>query len=173
MENGKLINRRYNIWVDNDYVSSEAGRIAEDYLTRWETINDRKTMVNGVEYNRLDLVLKEIKGIYVDYMDTPGQNSLPKQQALAEDVDSLLAAIKADCAEGNMAQSYMYHSGSFRMEDDYSEKGYYDMPELGISISSENYTWWVSIYPDSVHTLEWMRDHEVLNVEVRPENIPY
>lgn len=173
MENGKLINRRYNIWVDNDYVSSEAGRIAESYLTRWETINNRKVTIGGGEYNRLDLVLENIKGIYVDYMDTPGQNSLPKQQALAEDVDSLLAAIKADCAEGNMAQNFMYHSGSFRMEDDYSEKGYYDMPELGISISSENYTWWVSIYPDSVHTLEWMRDRGVLNVEVRPENIPY
>jgi hypothetical protein len=159
--------------VDNAYVQSEAGRIAESYLTRWETINNRTATVNGVEYNRLDLVLENIKGIYVDYMDTSGQNSLPKQQALAEDVDSLLAAIKADCAEGNMAQNFMYHSGSFRMEDDYSEKGYYDMPELGVSISSENYTWWVSIYPDSVHTLEWMRDHEVLNVEVRPEGIPY
>ena len=173
MENGKLINRRYNIWVDNAYVQSEAGRIAEDYLTHWDTINNRKTMVNGVEYNRLDLVLKDIKGIYVDYMDTPGQNTLPKQQELAEDVDSLIAAIKADCAEGNMAQSYMYHSGSFRMEDDYAEKGYYEMPELGISISGDDYTWWISVYPDSLHTLRWMRTHGVLKAEVRPETIAY
>jgi hypothetical protein len=173
MENGKLINRRYNIWVDNDYVSSEAGRIAESYLTRWDTLYDRKTMVNGVEYNRLDLVLKDIKGIYVDYMDAPGQHSLQKQAALAEDVDSLLAAIQADCAEGNMAQGYMYHSGSFRVEDEYAEKGYYEMPELGISILGEDHTWWVSVYPDSFHTLRWMQEHEVLNVEVCAESIPY
>ena len=173
MENGKLINRRYNIWVNNDSVSSEAGRIAEDYLTRWDTLNDRTTMVNGVEYNRLDLVLKDIKGIYVDYMDAPGQHSLQKQAALAKDVDSLIAAIQADCAEGNMAQGYMYHSGSFRVEDEYAEKGYYEMPELGVSITSDDYTWWVSVYPDSLHTLRWMQEHEVLNVEVRAESIPY
>ena len=173
MKNGKLIDRRYNIWVDNAYVRSEAGRIAEDYLTRWETINDQKVLVNGVEYNRLDLVLENIQGIYVDYMDIKGQDTRPQQAALAQDVDSLIAAMKADCAAGNMAQNYMYHTGSFRMEDDYSEKGYYDFPELGISISSENYNWWVSIYPDSIHTLEWLRDHGVLNAEVRPESIPY
>ena len=173
MKNGKLIDRRYNIWVDNAYVRSEAGRIAEDYLTRWETINDQKVLVNGVEYNRLDLVLENIQGIYVDYMDIKGQDTRPQQAALAQDVDSLIAAMKADCAAGNMAQNYMYHTGSFRMEDDYSEKGYYDFPELGISISSENYNWWVSIYPDSIHTLEWMQEHGVLNMEVRPESIPY
>ena len=86
---------------------------------------------------------------------------------------ALLAALKADCAEGNMAQSYMYHSGSFRMEDDYAEKGYYEMPELGISISGEKYTWWISIYPDSLHTLRWLQDHGALTLEVRPESIPY
>ena len=98
---------------------------------------------------------------------------MAKQAELARDVDSLITAIQADCAEGNMAQTYFYHTGSFRVEDDYSEKGYYDMPELGVSISSENYTWWVSIYPDSVHTLEWIRDHDALQVEVHPEAIPY
>ena len=126
-----------------------------------------------MEYNRLDLVQENIQGIYVDYMDIKGQDTRPQQAALAQDVDSLIAAMKADCAAGNMAQSYMYHTGSFRMEDDYSEKGYYDFPELGISISSENYNWWVSIYPDSIHTLEWMREHGVLNMEVRPESVPY
>ena len=170
MENGKLINRRYNIWVDNEYVKSEAGRIAEDYLTRWETINDRTTMIGGVEYNRLDLVLQDVTEIYVDYMDA---DSHEQQKALAEDVDSLLAALKADCAEGNMAQSYLYHSGCFRVEDDYSEKGYHDMPELGISITGEKHTWWISIFPDSLHTLRWLQDHGALTLEVRPESIPY
>ena len=170
MENGKIIERRYYIWVDNEYVKSEAGRIAEDYLTRWETINDRTTMIGGVEYNRLDLVLQDVTGIHVDYMEA---DSHEQQKALAEDVDSLLAALKADCAEGNMAQSYLYHSGCFRVEDEYAEKGYYDMKELGISISGEKHTWWVSIFPDSLHTLRWLETHDALNVEVRADNIPY
>ena len=169
MDNGKIIDRRYNIWVDSQDVSSEAGRIAEDYLTRWETINDRKVTVNDVEYNRLDLVLENVKSIYVDYMDDKPEI----REKLAEDAHSLTAAIKADCAEGNMAQSFMYHSGSFRVEDDYAEKGYYEMPELGVSISSKDYTWWISVYPDSLHTLRWLRVHGVLNAEVRPETIAY
>ena len=168
MENGKLINRRYNIWVDNGYVQSEAGRIAEDYLTRWETINNRKVTIKGVEYDRLELALQNLEGVYVDYME-----DADKQKELAEDVDSLIAALKADCADGNMAQSYLYHSGSFRGEDEYAEKGYYNFPELGISISGEKYGWWISVFPDSVNTLHWLKTHGVLNVEVRSENIHY
>ena len=119
--------------------------------------------------------LREWKGATGEFTITEATKVVypAKQQELAGDVDSLIAAIKADCAEGNMAQSYMYHSGSFRMEDDYAEKGYYEMPELGISISGEDYTWWISVYPDSLHTLHWLQEHEVLNVEVRTENIPY
>ena len=171
MENGKRINRRYNIWVDSAHVQSEAGRIAEDYLTRWETINSNRIVtIAGVEYDRLDLILEDVKGIYVDYMEA---DSPEKQQALAEEVHSLIAALKADCAEGNMAQSHFYHTGSFRVEDEYSEKGYYDTPELGISIAGEKYTWWISVYPESLHTLRWLEAQDALNVEVCPENIPY
>ena len=164
MENGKLIRRHYSIWVNTDHMESEAGRIAEDYMTRWDAVNDRKITIRGVEYNRLDLVLRDVTGIYVDYMDA---DSLEQQKALAKDVDSLIAALKADCAEGNMAQNPLYHTGSFRMEDAYSETGYYDLQELGISVASEKYTWWISIYPDSLHTLRWLEAHDALNLEVR------
>ena len=170
MENGKLINRRYNIWMDNAEVSSEAGRIAKSYLTRWETINDRTVKVNGVEYNRLDLVLQDLKGIYVDYME---DQDLQKKLATEANVRSLIAAIQADCAEGTMAQNYMYHTGSFRMEDEYAEAGYRDFPELGISISGDKYTWWVSVFPDSVNTLRWLESRGVLPVEVRSNNIAW
>lgn len=170
MENGKLINRRYNIWMDNAEVSSEAGRIAKSYLTRWETINDRTVKVNGVEYNRLDLVLQDLKGIYVDYME---DQDLQKKLATEANVRSLIDAIQADCAEGTMAQNYMYHTGSFRMEDEYAEAGYRDFPELGISISGDKYTWWVSVFPDSVNTLRWLESRGVLPVEVRSNNIAW
>ena len=170
MENGKLINRRYNIWVDSDYVQSEAGRIAESYLTRWETINDRTVKVNGVEYNRLDLALQDLKGIYVDYME---DQDLQRKLATESNARSLIAAIQADCADGNMAQNYMYHTGSFRWEDAYAEDGYQNFPELGISISGDKYTWWISVFPDSVNTLRWLKTHGLLNVEVRSENIAW
>ena len=72
-----------------------------------------------------------------------------------------------------MAQNYMYHTGSFRMEDEYAEAGYRDFPELGISISGDKYTWWVSVFPDSVNTLRWLESRGVLPVEVRSNNIAW
>lgn len=166
MENGKRIDRRYNIWVDTEHVQSEAGRIAESYLTRWDLLNYRKIIIDGVEHDRLDLVLENLEGIYVDYM---ANNELQKK--LAKDADSLIAAIKADCAEGNMAQNSRYHTGAFRIEAEYAESGYQYLPELGISFSGEKYGWWVSVYPDSRHTLDWMESHGVLNAEVLEEDI--
>ncbi len=165
MENGKLIKRRYNVWVDSEYVSSEAGRIMEDYLTGWETVNNRLTTVNGVEYNVLDLILRDVDSIYVDYME---ENSQEHQAALAKEARSLIAALQADCAAGNMVQNYFYHTGFFRVEDEYSELGYYNTPELGISIASEDYHWWISIYPDSVNTLRWLEEHGALNAQIVP-----
>ena len=167
MDNGKLIKRKYYIWVNNDEVQSEAGRIAEEYLTRWETVNSRMITVDGVERNRLDVVLENVENIYVDYMEEGSTRDL----ATPANVRMLISALKADCAEGNMAQSYFYHTGSFRIEDEYAENGYRDVPEISISISDGRYTWWINVYPDSVNTLRWLEANDLLNMEVRPENI--
>ena len=166
LHNGKLIRRRYNIWMDNEYVSSEAGRIANDYLTQWDTVNGRTVLVDGVEYNRLDYILRDLKSIYVDYMKD-------EQQVDLAQVHSLIAAIQADCAEGHMAQNDYYHTGYFRVADEYMEKGYYDVPSIGISISGEDNSWWISIYGDSRHTIKWLEDQDLLVPEVRTGNIHY
>ena len=159
LHNGKLIRRRYNIWMDNEYVSSEAGRIANDYLTQWETVNSRTITVDGVEYNRLDYVLQDVRNIYVDYMKED-------QQWEKIDVDALVAAIRADCAEGHMTQNDYYHTGFFRIEDEYAESGYYDIPSIGISIGGENYSWWLSFYADSRHTIGYLKSLGMLEAEI-------
>ena len=171
MENGKLIKRRYNVWLDNDYVQSEAGRIAESYLTRWESMSNRKVTVNGIEYDCLDLILKDVSHFYVDYMDR--DMKLLESMATEGNIRSLIEAVKADCAEGNMAQSYMYHTGHFLIEDEYAEKGYHEVGAINISVGSEDYNWWIGVYPESVHTLRWLENHGLLNAEIRPENLRY
>jgi len=168
MENGKLIKRRYNIWMDTKYVDSEAGRISKNYLTQWETINSRVVTINGVEHKRLDLILETPKAFYVDYME---QGDWQEELATKENIGALIAAIKADCAAGNMVQSYLYHSGSFRYEDEYLEDRYGYTPEIGISISGEKYSWWVSVYPDSENTLNWLKNHDLLAVEITDEDL--
>ena len=164
LDNGKIIRRRYNIWMDNDYVSSEAGQIARDYLTQWDTVNSRTITIDGVEYNRLDYVLQDVKSVYVDFM---------KEETQRENVDvrSLIDAIQADCAEGHMAQSDYYHSGYFRVADEYTETGYYDVKSLGISIAGKEYTWWISIYADSHHTIQWLRNNGMLEAQTFTQNL--
>ena len=169
LKNGKLIKRHYSIWVDTEYVESEAGRIARDYLTRWDHINSRTITVKGVEYDRLDWVLQDLEEIYVDYMED--NEDLPEALATPSNVRSLIAAIKADCAEGNMVQTPLYHTGSFRIENEYAEDGYARFMELGISISGNDSSWWICVYPDSIHTLQWLESHGALGVEVMAENI--
>ena len=169
LKNGKLIKRHYSIWVDTEYVESEAGRIARDYLTRWDHINSRTITVKGVEYDRLDWVLQDLEEIYVDYMED--NEELPEALATPSNVRSLIAAIKADCAEGNMVQTPLYHTGSFRIENEYAEDGYARFMELGISISGNDSSWWICVYPDSIHTLQWLESHGALGVEVMAENI--
>ena len=169
MENGKQIRRMYNIWADSEYVRSEAGRIAESYLTRWEAMN-RKVVINGVEHDALELALENLWSIYVEYMD---DDHARRELATEENARSLIAAIQADCAEGNMAQSRFYHSGHFRVESEYAENGYAEFTSMYIGINGKEYGWSIDVFPDSVHTLQWLEDHGVLNVEVCPENIPY
>ena len=168
MESGKLIKRRYKIWMDTEYVDSEAGRISESYLTQWDTVNSRVVTIDGVEHKRLDLILENPKAFYVDYME---QGDWQEELATKENIGALIAAIKADCAAGNMAQNYIYHSGSFRVENEHSETGYNDLSEIGISISGEKYSWWVSVYPDSEHTLRWLESHGLLAVEVTDQDL--
>ena len=166
LDNGKIIRRRYNVWMDNEYVSSEAGRIARDYLTQWETVNGRTVQVDGIQYNRLDYVMQDPKGVYVDFMKE--EESVGKEYIL-----SLITALQADCAEGHMAQNDYYHTGYFRRVDEYAEQGYHDFPSLGISISGKDYTWWISIYADSHHTINWLRSMGLLEAEVCSGNIRY
>ena len=168
MENGKLIRRRYKIWMDTKYVDSEAGRISESYLTRWDTVNSRVINIDGVEHKRLDLILENPKAFYVDFVE---EGDWQEELATKENIGALIAAIKADCAAGNMAQNYIYHSGSFRVENEHSETGYNELTEIGISISGEKYSWWVSVYPDSEHTLKWLEDHGLLAAEVTDQDL--
>ncbi len=168
LESGKFIRRRYYIWMDNEYVQSEAGRITNSYLSQWDTVNSRVVTIDGVEHKRLDLILENPKAFYVDFVE---EGQWQVDLATKENLRSLIAAIKADCAEGNMAQSYFYHGGHFRVESDYEESGYSRTDSIGISISGEKYSWWVSVFADSRHTLQWLEDQGLLNAEPFPGNL--
>ena len=98
--------------------------------------------------------------------------TLHEYQITPELVQSLIAAVKADCDERTMTQRAAYHRGCFLEYDPYSEE-YYKAKSLGISLWSNGVHYatgaYLSVFADSAHTLEWMREHDCLTEEVVEE----
>lgn len=156
LEGGKVIKRRYNVWVD-----SEAGRITRDYLNTWEELNPVYEE-DGVKYTRLERALEDFENFNVGYIDGDLPEICLDENAALE----LLSCIEKDMAEGNMAQHPYFHKGSFRYEDEWAEDGWSHTDSVGLSIQSRKMSWHIGIYPDAVHTLNWLNRHDLLTWEV-------
>ncbi|MBQ3192174.1 MAG: hypothetical protein IJB59_01225 [Oscillospiraceae bacterium] len=164
LESGKIVRRNYNIWVD-----SEAGRIAEDYMSRWENVDYRTVTINGKEYNRLTTILNDFEHFVLPgYENERELPELCRSQAAAME---LIAAIKADCEAGNMAQHPYFHTGHFRIPDEYAEKGYYEDAAIYISFRGADYGWSVNVFADCENTIRWLKAHDLLTAEHYTENI--
>ena len=101
-----------------------------------------------------------------------GSVTLHEYQITPELVQSLIAAVKADCDERTMTQRSAYHLGYFLEYDKYNEE-YYKTKSLAISFWGENGVYvtgaYLSVFADSAHTLEWIRSHGYLTEEVVEE----
>lgn len=162
LENGKVIKRRYNVWVD-----SEAGSIVRDCLNSWEELNPTHEDEYGVEYTRLERALENFENFNIGYID----GDLPEICYDKEAALELLACIRRDLEEGNMAQHPYYHRGTFRYEDEWAEDGWSISDSTGVSICSRKMSWHISIYPDAVHTVNWLKRHDLLNWEVSDSSL--
>jgi hypothetical protein len=161
LNDGRIIKRRYNVWVD-----SPAGEITRDYLNRWEELNPVHED-EGVEYTRLERALENFENFNIGYID----GELPEICRDKEAALELLACIERDREEGNMAPHPYFHRGSFRYEDEWSEDGWSYTDSVGVSICSREMSWHVGIYPDAVHTVRWLKRHDLLDWEIADKSI--
>ena len=164
LNSGKTISRRYNIWADG-----QAGDDAREILSRWELVNDDRVYVNGnkTEQRVLDLVLQNPEALYIEGVS--GSIEKPDREML----EGLIAAIRADCEDGNMAQSSYLHTGHFRQEFPDSATGYYYRQNLYVDFTGNNYSWSVSVYPECEHTLNWLRENDLLRWDVFQTNLAW
>lgn len=156
LKNGCTMTRNYNIWANLD-----EGKIVKEYASRWEQVWKQSRYGYQDGFNPEDITSMNI-----------GDMTLHEYQITPELVESLLAAVKADCDERTMTQRDAYHLGYFWDYDKYNEE-YYKTKSLTISLWGENDVYatsaYLSVFADSAHTLEWMREHDCLAEEVVEE----
>lgn len=158
LTSGREVSRYYKVWTDQ-----EEGEILRDFLNRWDVVwnYSRSGWKDEVNLER------------PSYLRTVGDNMIPTGQFTAEMLNSLLEAVKADCAEGHMAQSSSLHTGSFtyqREDDEYADmlgKIYYTdslycsvYTYVGDTMDTTGFQF--GIYADSAHTLKWFHDRGML-----------
>lgn len=153
LKNGCTMTRNYNIWANLD-----EGKIVSEYASRWEQVWKQSRYGYQDDFNPEDITSMNIGDM--------------THQITPELVESLLAAVKADCDERTMTQRSAYHLGYFWDYDKYNEE-YYKTKSLTISLWGENDVYatgaYLSVFADSAHTLEWMREHDCLTEEVVEE----
>lgn len=161
LENGRTMERRYNIWADE-----EAGTLGRELLSRWELISESdKLLADGAMGNQAENAAENVLAMTVDWE----RAEVPD---LKEAAASLLEAVKADCEAGTMVQDLFYHSGYFRSktpseqwvdEEYYAEENY-----IPVSLQGYDTSWHISIYPDCENCVRWLQDYGLMdNWEIR------
>lgn len=150
LKDGSVVMRHYSVWAD-----SEAGQILKKHYSNAATA----LRLNAPD----DFNVENITDISLDGRHLPGE------YCTREDIQSLWAAINADCAQGNMAQTRFFHTGYFLRGEQKSifDDGNPEEPELTLYLSGgtdhTSHTWLhLSIYPDSVNTVKWLQDRGLL-----------
>lgn len=159
LKDGRTVRRSYNVWVD-----SAAGEIPQKLLSRWDAVNSETVRINDKDVEVLPLVLDSMERMYCSASD----GKLPEELKTRAAAESLIRAIKADCAAGTMAQNEAYHEGVFAVPQ--SDGDTYETRSLFISLASKHYSWDVNVFADCENTIRWMRDNGLLseNITIQP-----
>lgn len=156
LKNGREVQRVYNVWAD-----SPEGDSLKGIMTRWDVLNSEKIHWESKEPT-LPYVLANFEGIYVS---SEFGNKCPEELKNRAAAESLLQAIQADCADGNMAQDPRFHKGAFSapardMDEDYESDSIY------LNLSGKDYGWSIDIFPECTHTIRWLQENGMLREDM-------
>ena len=158
MNNGRVVQRNYTIWCDG-----EEGSIVKEYLSRWEVVS------YASYYGEV--------GTLAIWGEEPGSDIFINidgytMAANQEDVDSLLAAIRADCDARTMTQRSSFHNGHLSYTDEYGNS--LTTRSIYVEFSTENgKSGSFNIFADSENTLKWLQEHSPREFNVSAENTYY
>ena len=145
LTDGSTMNRFYRIDPN-----CAAGQTAEKYFSSLEA-------VLGISEAELGTLAENVEIVYFDTK----RDSAQTLEDLGIDVEEMLRAIAADCAEGNMAQMYAYH---YVPNLDRSNQVTYIEMQLNRSAAElrEMGYRYISIYEEARHTLAWLEENDLM-----------
>ncbi len=156
LTSGKVVEREYNIWT-----AMEEGAIVKEFANRWEAVWDYASRYWGMEETEFDL--DQVTAIHFFNTELEEEDIRPGM------VDSLIAAMKADAAQGSMTQDSAYHRGVFVVWDEEDQREYYSNGYyLRMSSGEEPFAKQIGIevFADAVHTVRWLRENGLLDLPV-------
>lgn len=154
MASGRTVTRKYVVWGDGD-----AAEIVNEYLSRWEVVS------NAAYYNEIayETVYTDKELVGDIWIQVDGQ---PAMDCTREDIDSLLAAIMADCEARTMTQRTAFHEGHFAYANEFGET--VNTRSMWIEFSGKDFkSGSFTVFADSENTLNWLKERGLLQYEVR------
>ena len=157
MNSGKIIRRKYIVWGDE----AEAD-IVNEYLSRWEVVS-RASYYGEMAIETAASALGQVGDLYIQVSGSPARD------CTMEELESLEAAIKADCEARTMTQRTAFHTGHFEYLAEYGE--WVETRSIWLELVGENSkSGSFSVFADSENTLAWLKDHDLLSYEVHADN---
>lgn len=163
LQNGKMVSRYYDIWTEG-----KAGSILKDYGNDWTYLNNATFTLNDVKCNRLEWILDHFSYIESQYSYDTYRSDRDRPEELKDkaNAEAFVEAVKLDAKEGHMAQNYAYHTGYFYRENEDYSSGYQVTNsfyvELNGSDGRDGTSWYIDVYPDSAHAIQWLKDNDLL-----------
>ena len=144
LRSGRTVMRDYVMWVENDM-----GALANRYFSRVDAVFFNDERIRTEE----DLLAVAGRPSYF-FID---EFRLPEEFLTEEVVESLLRAVAADCAAGNMTQQRAFHPG-FVIDD-----GEHLRQSLGVSFELPGRGVYFNIYSDSEHCMAFLEESGILD----------
>ena len=152
LKNGRTVTRFYEV-----NVLSEAGRALNKYFSSFE-------YVMGFPEEEIPRMAEKLFRIYSE--DYREERYVQGELTENFDGESLLRAIAADCAAGEMSQIYGYH---YSAKDGWDRTTYLEMGfDYDVENGYQEYIY-LNLYPECVNTLGWMAENGIYDAEGKTE----
>ena len=138
MKSGATVTRYYHVWTHEP-----EGQLLKTYYSSLKAVTGHETL----EWSRV-----------LGFSMASWQ--LPEEYRTRAEVESLLEAIRLDCAAGTLAQASEYHPLEPVLvveREDYDDPMY----AFWVRLEMEDTSIYLDVWSDAVHTLEWIRSRGI------------